>query len=65
MLLKLNSNIRKLALYDIKGTPGVGADISHIDSVAQVTAHNGPNELGAALEGTDIVVISAGVPRKP
>lgn len=65
LLLKLNPNISKLALYDIKGTPGVAADLSHISTKARVTAHTGPNELGQALEGADIVVIPAGVPRKP
>uniref|UniRef100_A0AC35TTU2 Malate dehydrogenase, mitochondrial n=1 Tax=Rhabditophanes sp. KR3021 TaxID=114890 RepID=A0AC35TTU2_9BILA len=65
LLLKNNGAIAKLALYDIQGTPGVAADLSHIDSKAQVTAHTGPQELVSALEGADIVVIPAGVPRKP
>lgn len=50
LLLKANPAIAKLALYDVQNTPGVGADLSHIDSKAQVTAHTGPNELAAALE---------------
>jgi len=65
LLLKNNPAIAKLALYDVVNTPGVAADLSHIDSKAQVTAHTGPNELAAALEGADIIVIPAGVPRKP
>lgn len=36
LLLKLNKDIAKLALYDIQGTPGVAADLSHVDSRAQV-----------------------------
>lgn len=50
LLLKNNPNVAKLALYDVVNTPGVAADLSHIDSKAQVTAHTGPNELAAALE---------------
>jgi malate dehydrogenase len=30
-----------------------------------VTAHTGPEELSGALYGADLVVIPAGVPRKP
>jgi malate dehydrogenase len=65
LLLKQNTKVAQLALYDIAGTPGVAADLSHIDSPAKVTGHTGPNELAAALEGADVVVIPAGVPRKP
>jgi hypothetical protein len=32
---------------------------------AQVTGHKGAGELSAALQGADVVVIPAGVPRKP
>jgi malate dehydrogenase len=53
------------ALYDIIGTPGVAADLSHINTPAKVTAHMGPAQLFEALEGADIVVVPAGVPRKP
>ncbi len=65
LLLKINPNVGRLALYDIVGTPGVGADLSHIDSPAEVKAYTGPQELHKALEGADVVVIPAGVPRKP
>uniref|UniRef100_A0A914WP15 Malate dehydrogenase n=1 Tax=Plectus sambesii TaxID=2011161 RepID=A0A914WP15_9BILA len=65
LLLKINPNIGRLALYDIVGTPGVAADLSHIDSPAEVKAFTGPQELQKALEGADVVVIPAGVPRKP
>lgn len=30
----MNPNVSDLALYDIQGTPGVAADISHINSKA-------------------------------
>jgi len=65
LLLKKNPAIKHLSLYDLVGVKGVGADLSHIDTPARVTAHLGPNELSHALEGCDIVVIPAGVPRKP
>jgi malate dehydrogenase len=65
LLLKKNPLIANLALYDIVGTPGVCADLSHINTPAKVTSHMGPNELTAALNGADIVIVPAGVPRKP
>jgi len=65
MLMKMSPNVSKLALYDVMGTPGVAADCSHMNTKATITGHMGPDELGAALEGADVVVIPAGVPRKP
>eukprot|EP00889_Picochlorum_renovo_P001235 jgi/Picre1/28265/NNA_003671.t1 len=57
--------VSELSLYDIAGTPGVAADVSHINSKASVKGYAGEDELGAALEGADVVIIPAGVPRKP
>lgn len=65
LLLKLNPLVSKLALYDIAGTAGVAADISHVNSRAEVSGYTGDEQLGSALEGADVVVIPAGVPRKP
>lgn len=65
LLLKLNARITHLALYDIVNVPGVAADIGHINTPAKVTAHLGPESLHAALSGAEVVVIPAGVPRKP
>merc|ERR1719219_2441226 len=64
MLLKLNPAITKLNLYDIVHTPGVAADLSHIESKSEVAGFVG-DDLKASLEGMEIVVIPAGVPRKP
>lgn len=36
LLMKLNPNVTKLALYDLVNTPGVAADLSHINSPAKV-----------------------------
>ncbi|KJH49168.1 malate dehydrogenase, NAD-dependent [Dictyocaulus viviparus] len=65
LLLKQDVLVKHLALYDIAGTPGVAADLSHIDTNSKVSAHTGPNELAAAVSNADVIVIPAGVPRKP
>ena len=65
MLLKLNPAVTKLALYDIVHTPGVAADLSHCETKAKVTGFKGQEQIEASLEGAEIVVIPAGVPRKP
>jgi malate dehydrogenase len=65
LLLKSNSHISHLSLYDIVHTHGVAADISHCSSPAKVTGHLGPQQLREALEGCSVVAIPAGVPRKP
>jgi len=65
LLLKLNPAVTKLALYDIVHTPGVAADLSHCETKAVTTGFVGEEQLEASLEGAEIVVIPAGVPRKP
>ncbi|MBN3325429.1 MDHM protein, partial [Atractosteus spatula] len=65
LLLKNSPLVSQLSLYDIAHTPGVAADLSHIETRAHVTGHLGPEQLGEALKGSEVVVIPAGVPRKP
>lgn len=65
LLLKNNSLITQLSLYDIVHTPGVAADLSHICSPAKVKGFMGSDQLEDCLSGSDVVVIPAGVPRKP
>ncbi|GAV64046.1 Ldh_1_N domain-containing protein/Ldh_1_C domain-containing protein [Cephalotus follicularis] len=65
LLMKLNPLVSNLALYDIANTPGVAADVSHINTRSQVAGYMSEEQLGQALEGSDIVIIPAGVPRKP
>merc|ERR1712154_576178 len=65
MLLKLNPAVTKLALYDIVATPSVAADLSHIETPGRVAGFMGADQLEASLVGAEIVVIPAGVPRKP
>jgi hypothetical protein len=65
LLLKLDPRVTELSLFDVVRTPGVAADISHVCTPAKVTGHVGMEEIGKALEGCKVVVIPAGVPRKP
>jgi len=74
LLCKLSDNIDEVACYDVVGTPGVAADLSHCPTKAKITgdlpaaATWPPSEntgLKRALTGADVVVIPAGVPRKP
>lgn len=54
-----------LALYDVNPVvPGVAVDLSHIPTGVSTKGYAG-DDLASALEGSDIVVIPAGVPRKP
>lgn len=55
----------ELSLYDIAPvTPGVAVDISHIPTAVKVEGFSG-EDATPALKGADIVLISAGVARKP
>lgn len=65
LLLKLDPKVTELSLFDVVRTPGVAADISHCCTPAKVTGYTGMEEVGKSLEGCNVVVIPAGVPRKP
>ena len=74
MLCKLSPEVDELACYDVVGTPGVAADLSHIPSNSKTSGYlpsqgtwppRSNEGLGEALTGSDVVVIPAGVPRKP
>ena len=65
LLLKMNPLITSLSLYDLRGTAGVAADLSHTNTACSVEGFEGPENLAAALTGCDLVIIPAGVPRKP
>ncbi|KAK2756802.1 Malate dehydrogenase, cytoplasmic [Arachnomyces sp. PD_36] len=66
LLMKLNPRVSQLALYDIKGGPGVAADLSHINTNSTVKGYDPtPSGLKEALSGSEVVLIPAGVPRKP
>ncbi|KAJ7602510.1 NAD-malate dehydrogenase [Mycena polygramma] len=67
LLLKTNLAVTELGLYDVVNTPGVAVDLSHIDTPAKVVGRLPKDEGGLkeVLTGADIVVIPAGIPRKP
>ena len=66
LLLKLNLPAgSELSLYDVAPfTPGVAVDLSHIPTDVSVAGFVG-DDVEAAMQDSDIVVIPAGVPRKP
>jgi len=66
LLLKLQLPAgSELSLYDVAPfTPGVAADLSHIPTDVSVSGFVG-DDVEAAMQDADIVVIPAGVPRKP
>lgn len=65
--MKQSQHLTELALFDVVPVVvGVAADLSHINTPSVVTGYTKDNDgLAKALEGADIVVIPAGVPRKP
>jgi len=68
LLLKCNQSITRVSVYDVNPvTPGVGCDLSHIDTKARVESFSGfePETIENAVRGCDVVLIPAGVPRKP
>jgi len=74
LLCKLSDHIDELSCYDIVGTPGVAADLSHIPTKSSTVGTlpspvswppTGNTGIAEALNGADVVVIPAGVPRKP
>ncbi|GAB4848849.1 hypothetical protein Ancab_003643 [Ancistrocladus abbreviatus] len=65
MLMKMNPLVSVLHLYDDVNSPGVTADISHMDTGAVVCGFLGQQQLEDALTGMDLVIVPASVPRKP
>ncbi len=54
----------ELSLYDIAPvTPGVAVDLSHIPTAVKIKGFSG-EDARPALQGADVVLISAGVARK-
>merc|ERR1719305_1801859 len=65
LLLKLNPRVTALTGYDVAPfTPGVGVDLDHCSSNSSCVGYTG-DDLHKALDGSNVVVIPAGVPRKP
>jgi len=66
LLLKIQLPVgSELTLYDIAPvTPGVAVDLSHIPTAVKIKGFSG-EDATPALQGADVVLISAGVARKP
>lgn len=63
--MKMETNsVSHLALYDIVNM-GMSVDLSHISTNVKVTGHSGETQLSECLDGANIVMIPAGIPRKP
>jgi len=77
MLMSMDENVAELAIYDLTVAPvppeGVAADLSHIERRCKVKAYVlDPNakqkpvdHLGECFTGCHLVLVPAGVPRKP
>ncbi|GAB4845472.1 hypothetical protein Ancab_038880 [Ancistrocladus abbreviatus] len=65
LLVKMSPLVSALHLYDMANVKGVAADLSHCNTPSQVLGFTGTSELADSLKGVDVVVIPAGVPRKP
>ncbi|KAL4584060.1 hypothetical protein LXL04_008650 [Taraxacum kok-saghyz] len=65
LLVKMSPLVSDLHLYDIANVKGVAADLSHCNTPSKVRDFTGATELPNCLQDIDIVVIPAGVPRKP
>lgn len=65
LLLKSSPVISHLALYDVANIAGVAADLSHINSNPKVTSHQGIDQLADCVKDSNVIIIPAGVPRKP
>ncbi|CCD24983.1 malate dehydrogenase MDH3 NDAI_0E01670 [Naumovozyma dairenensis CBS 421] len=64
LLLKLSPYITELSLYDLRNVEGVSKDLSHINTNSKCTGH-GEIDIEKALKGANLVIIPAGVPRRP
>ncbi|ODQ65295.1 malate dehydrogenase, NAD-dependent [Nadsonia fulvescens var. elongata DSM 6958] len=66
LFLKASPYVTELALYDVVNAPGVAADLSHICTGAKVSGYSPKDDgLKLALTNAQLVVIPAGIPRKP
>ena len=65
LLLKLSPLVGELAVIDIVGTPGIAADLSHIDTSATVIGNEGADDMSQALRNADVVLCIAGRAQKP
>ncbi|KAK9505521.1 hypothetical protein O3M35_009559 [Rhynocoris fuscipes] len=64
LMMKQSCWFEEVALYDIVSTKGLALELNHIDTNTVATAHEGSNGIKNALTATDIVMITAGAPKK-
>lgn len=56
----------EISLYDLVHVPGIATDLNHIDTRARVSGYLAEDSgLRKALTGADVVVVTAGIARKP
>ncbi|GKZ86475.1 hypothetical protein AnigIFM56816_001703 [Aspergillus niger] len=66
LLCKTSDLFDEIALYDIVHVPGIATDLMHIDTKAKVIGYLPQDDgLKKALTGADIIVVTAGIARKP
>uniref|UniRef100_A0A1I8MPS3 Malate dehydrogenase, mitochondrial n=1 Tax=Musca domestica TaxID=7370 RepID=A0A1I8MPS3_MUSDO len=58
--LKQNNRFSEICLYDITCTKGLRADLSHINTLPEVTAYSGAENLIESLRCCDIMVLTGG-----
>lgn len=64
LALVQNRRVSELALYDIVQPRGIAMDLSHIPRKVKVTGHP-PKCVHKALNGADLLMMPAGMPRRP
>jgi len=65
LLAKQSNLVKELSLYDVAPvTPGVAADLSHINTPSKVVGYQA-EQMSEALKDCDVIIVPAGVPRKP
>ncbi|KAL2877063.1 hypothetical protein SGCOL_007684 [Colletotrichum sp. CLE4] len=66
LLLKSSLLVTELRLYDVVHAVGVATDLNHVDTPSAVKGYLPENDgLQKALTGAEVVLISAGIARKP
>ncbi|CAJ0552541.1 Ff.00g006190.m01.CDS01 [Fusarium sp. VM40] len=66
LLCKASDLFTEIALYDIVHAPGIATDLNHIDTKAKVSGFLPADDgLVNALSGADVVIVTAGIARKP
>merc|ERR1712178_448906 len=75
MLMAMNENVKELCVYDLDiamvPAAGVAADLSHLEKRVKVSSYTlskddkPVDKLQECLTGCDLVLVPAGLPRKP